>query len=176
MSTPASVIFCPSPLLWKHQVTCRYESAQPFNLSVGAPLGCAGSLRGVGVGMLRKAGWTGRGGCRQMPEFWAWCCSCQHRWCFYCERFHAAWWLTEDSVIPGHGGWMLWGGGVPVEGSCSWAPQLGRPAASKICSLAMQGAHAKERALDAMKHVGRGGERGEKIVRCKKEAILLSAE
>lgn len=66
--------------------------------------------------MLRKAGWTGRGGCRQMPQFRAWCCSCQHRWCLYCEHFHAARWPTEDSVIPGHGGWMLWGvreGGRP---------------------------------------------------------------
>lgn len=53
---------------------------------------------------------------------------------------------------------MLWGGqgGRPSRRKLSAAEHLnsGRPTVSEICSLAMQGAHAKERALDALKHVG----------------------
>lgn len=67
--------------------------------------------------------WRGTERCQQMPVFQAWCRSCQHRWCPRRECSYTARWPTEDCMIPGHQGSLLW---VPGgTGSCSWAPQTG---------------------------------------------------
>lgn len=107
-----------------------------------------------------------------MPVFQAWCGSCQHRWCLHRECSYTARWPTEDTVIPGHRGWM-WNRLLRVPGgtgSCSWAPQLG-------CLLYLKYVprQPKQRSLRSRPHESQNmvekGKRGKGM--CNEKAIFL---
>lgn len=90
VSAPASVIFCPPPLLWKN--TRWHGAARVSRHLTFHPASHWGVSRARGWGRVcRKECVCGGGVCvGQMPELKAWCYSCQRRWCLHVMHFHAA--------------------------------------------------------------------------------------